>query len=215
MIDLCQIIPIVLDPNTQECLVLICRNKSKTVLYGNYINIETVILDSSVNRKNNIVIFEGDFRLIQNVIYALESKEMDLKEFVLRSELGFIEIDAYKEIVDPYVDACFIKKNVGFRATMTDFQNATIDFVRNGTQYSLSGEILNLPMLDIKGELCFSLSDKNPFLKYLLDNRYIDITAIIEFKESLAHIKDMTGILLKDYNFKVTGEYNMDNYDLF
>ena len=209
MLNLGQVVPVILDKLTQECLVVFCKDNHQKVYYGNYDHLKKTEYKVISKNYENMIYFDEDFMLFENIIHGLETSELKLREQILKDQ-SFILLNEtfYTEITNPLVTECLGKRNIGFKSSLINFNEVSVDFILDNYQYSLRGFFDDNVGINHKDEYCFKISDSNPFLHYILDDRYIDLTAVLSSDDAKFQLKIISEILIEDFRFKVTSEFN-------
>jgi hypothetical protein len=205
MLELGQITATLLNAERNEILVFFRDEEHTSAFLGNCDNIGT--------QKAIKILQIKDFGLYNNIIHSVEIDDFYYKYDIL--SYYFREIDPfnskkYAMLCKRLHKKCMTKQNIGFRCSLLPDNIIHISVSLHDKQYTLEGDINYTLYLD-DTQIVAHIDSNIPFMNFLIDDTYIDFTALMKTQQAKAVIGDITKGLINNYKFKILDTYNIDD----
>jgi hypothetical protein len=201
--------------------VSILDKDEKVVLFsfmeGEYFHAFKGQCDEICNADANDIIKINGFGFYNNIVHSLELEDFYTKMNTISSKFKNLKPSstdkAYEECLE-ILQRCQDKKNYGFRVTLLENNNIEINFLVEDRQFTLSGEKEYDIGVDDKNLIVTEIDDVIPFMNYVIDDMYVDLTALIPVEQSILFLKQIVEGLIEKYDFKITNSFNVEGNEI-
>lgn len=204
----------VINPATKECIVVSSYKQYTSIIRGICFDISLTVLPFERGHiKCNKMVFgnkESFFTLYENIVYSIEHDDLGRQLKLLTGKWDFK--NSVPRDYDTMVNDCLVetisKVHVGYKAKLLTFNKCVIEVVDQGDVFVYEKYFpkhIESGFTD-KGTVWFKLGESE-FLKYMLDDQYVDITTLLSPEQALFEITNFRNFLEKKSGFKDITRY--------
>jgi hypothetical protein len=201
--------------------VSIVERESNVVLFsfmeGDYFHTYLGECDEICDSDNNVIIKIGGYGFYQHVVHSLELSDFYRKMNVVSSKCKNLEPSSTDKVYSSCLDmmqSAQQKTNIGFRVSLLEESSIDVTFVIENRQFTLNAEVPYEISVDDKNLIVTSLDSEIPFMDYIIDDVYVDLTALIPIEQSREFLKQIAEGLMDKYGFKITNSYNDEGNEI-
>lgn len=194
--ELAQIVAFNINQDENECLVVVEHKNITETYLGNYTKLTTYDVNNT-----DILHFGQSLILMDNSPQTIEVEELvEILGKLIENDFIFqLKDNQYPRTVGKAKDMFKNKKFVGMKASLLPSMDmCQIDIEIDDKSFTFKGRVRYMPFVDSKGLFCIKISEKDEFLSHLLDDRLVDLTTILSYRDSLSCVKWICRVLVID-----------------
>jgi hypothetical protein len=209
MIELGQISVGILDQETNTVLF--------SFMEGDYFHTYKGQCDEICNVGENDIIKIGGYGFYNKVVHSLELYDFYNKMNLVTSKFTNLAPSSTDEVYSEclkMMQNSQKKTNIGFRLSLLENSEIDITFIIEDRQFTLSAEMAYDIAVDEKNLIITTIDSEIPFMDYVIDDIYVDLTALIPIDQSKEFLRQIAEGLMEKYGFQITNSYNVEGNEI-
>ena len=152
----------------------------------------------------NIIHFPDVAIFVDGCCHTIEIEEIDkiLSYLIYHDKALQLKDGEFPGVVRECKKLFRSSKSAGYKASMITPDYCKFDIKIDKKIFSFEGKVKRPLSVDTTGYLAVNLSEKEYFLNYILDDRFMDMTCIMPFDDAVKKLKRMCQILVVEEMWK-------------